>query len=138
MAIYGYTSCGIACTPAADLTATNANQRYAARLDTTAANDLNGNPTATLTGTTATAIEVLGEYETYDNAAVRIKTGGVLILRASAAYAAANNGFGVVASATAGIVQVAATIGTGLGKIIGGGTENIGGSDVNVLRVLVE
>ena len=134
-----YTQSGaIPCTPDSTLTTANANQRLAVRLDVGNAANTNENPTVSLTSTTATTDEVLGEYQTNENGnTVKVCNTGTMILRASAAYAAANNGFGVVASATAGIVQVAGAIGGGLGRITGGGTETIGGASVNVLRVLV-
>ena len=128
----------VPCTPDATLTEATANQRFAARLDVATAATTDENPPVSLTSGTATTDEVFGEYQTNENGnTVRICNIGTMILRSSAAYTAAMNGFGVVSSATAGVVQAAATIGGGLGRITGGGTESIGGATVNVVRVLV-
>ena len=127
---------GIACSPNSTVTAALANQRYAVRLDPATETDLNENPTVALTQATADSDEVFGEYQTHDNGTVLVRNTGVVILRASAAYAQAVNGQGVRSSATAGVVS-AAGLENGVGRIIGGGTENIGGSDVNVYRVLL-
>ena len=72
MAIY-YQNGAIPCTPASSLTAANANQRYAVILDVAVTTDLNENPTVTLSGTTAAADSILGEYQTREgDGAVRV------------------------------------------------------------------
>ena len=137
MAIY-FQNGAIPCKGASDLTAARANQRYAVILDVAVTTDLNDNPTVTRSGTTAAADSILGEYQTREgDGTVRVCNVGTLVLRASAAYTAANNGFGVTSSTTAGVVAVAGTIGGGLGRITGGGTEEIDGATVNVYKVQV-
>ena len=81
--------------------------------------------------------EVFGEYQTFDKSAVHIRNQGTMVLRAAATYTSAHNGYGVIASDTAGVVEPASTLGTGFGRIIGGGTENINGVDTNVYEVIV-
>lgn len=90
-----------------------------------------------LTGTTAATNEVIGQYlhTEFDGVTSRIRTTGLLYLRAKAAYAAADNGKGVESSDTAGLVQPASAKGGGFGVIVGGGVVNIDGTDVNIYKV---
>ena len=92
--------------------------------------------TADITANARVMNEVFGEYQTFDKSATHIRNSGTMILRATEPYTRADNGFGVIAGYVAGEVISADTLGQGFGRIIGGGTENINGVDVNVYKVL--
>lgn len=122
--------------PASGITRAHQNTNRAVRVDEGRTAD-RGDPAipVSFTGSAANANEVLGELLNYTSAgAVRVKTKGILVFRASAAYAMTQNGHGVVASTTAGVVTAAGALGVGLGRIIGGYAEN----SVNYLIVFVQ
>lgn len=123
--------------PSTALTKANENQFLAVVADTSVANS---DPNSIPVTTTATADQVpLGQYQTYlDTDRVLIESGAA-VLQASAAYAATQNGMGVLTHTTAGVVKaVAKTIADaveGQGTIVGGGTRTVGAATVNVVYV---
>ncbi len=124
-----------ACKGDSTLTDDNKGQYLAVKISDTA-RGLGDEPEVALTDTAQD--EVFGQYMSRESdGTCRIATCGVLYLRATAAYAATQNGFGVLATTTDGQVAVAGTIGLGVGRIIGGGTATVGGATVNILKVYV-
>ena len=121
------------CVPNATLTALLAGQHYAVKVNTAVIGDLKGKPRVAITNTN-NALDVYGEYMSLDGGEVGVQTGGILVLRTSAAYTLADNGFGVRSTGVVGVVQTA-TLGTGFGKIIGGGSVMVDGTAVNVYVV---
>ena len=122
------------CVPDSTLTAARAGIHVAVKLDDDVAGDLTGKPRVGRTDTN-NALDVYGEFILLDGGDASIQTGGIMVLRASAAYVMADNGFGVRSTATAGVVQKGASIGAGFGKIIGGGSVEIDGAATNVYVV---
>ena len=121
------------CVPDVTLTAALAGQHYAAKVDTGVIGDLSGKPRVGMSDTND-ANDTYGEYMSLDGGEVGIQTGGIMVLRTAATYTAAMNGFGVRGTTTSGVVEIA-TLGTGFGRIIGGGTVNIDGTDRTVFVV---
>lgn len=92
-----------------------------------------------LTGTTAATDEVIGQFmhSGFDKKTARIRTKGLLFLRAKVAFAASMLKKGVVSSDTAGEIQAAASVGDGFGKILGGATITIDGVARHIYKVYV-
>ena len=87
--------------------------------------------------------EIIAELLNYtsDNA-VTIKTRGMLYLQATAPYAVAMNGRGVLSSTVAGQVEAAPALTNtggqlGFGRIVGGFSKEIDGATVNIYKVFV-
>ena len=121
--------------PDSTIAKTDENKYLAVIADTGTANGDATNIPVALT-TTADLVPV-GQLLTYtDEDRVFIES-GMAILQASAAYAASQNGMGVLTDTTEGQVKaVAKNIAVaGQGTIIGGGTRTVGTTTVNVLYV---
>ena len=108
--------------PSSGLTKARQNTRQAVRVDPTR-EATRGNPAIPvdrLSGTD-TIPEVIGEYKQWQSdTAIRVQTTGIMHFESENTYDKANNGKGVVASGTAGLVDSAAKVGDGFGRQIGG------------------
>ena len=115
------------------LTAANANKHFLVVPDVRFTTGLNDLPVYTLSGTTADQTAAFGEYQTFEKgkASIEVKE---MIVRASAAYAAIDNGSSIQTSTTAGVAKKKAP--DGVYSIQGGGVVNIDGADVNVYKVV--
>ena len=108
------------------LTTANAQELYAVAMDVSSTLTNGVESQVTLTGTTEDKDEIIGAYHRNpgaDGNEVGVNVCGEFEIQVAAAITAANLGFGLVSSTTAGIPKVAGTIGTGFGKILGGRTD---------------
>ena len=123
--------------PSAGLTAALANTYEPVRVDPGVEGPTDGDTAIPVTrvGSNDNADEVFGQYMNRTSPTrIRVKVGGLLILKANTTYDKAVHGQGVRATGSVGVVEASGTVGVGFGRIVGGGT--IGG--VNVYRVYVQ
>lgn len=121
--------------PDSTIAKTDENKYLAVIADTGTTSDDTSIPVALTT--TANLVPV-GQLLTYTDADRCLIESGYAILQASAAYAASQNGMGVLTHTTEGqVVATAKNIAVaGQGTIVGGGTRTVGGTDVNVVYVV--
>ena len=127
----------ISCRIGAGITEAHANKHYAVQIGG-GASDLYENPIVALVPNTAANEPVFGELLNVDIATgeCAVQAEGTMYLRASTAYAAANNGLRAVGVA-AGDAGEATAGGAAIARgpiITGGGTVDIDGTDVPVIR----
>lgn len=118
------------CIPRPNVNTSKANQHCAVRIPvgTAGIGDLSGKPTVALARGNALDL-VYGEFLFIDGGEAVIQTGGIILLRSTVVYVAAHNGYGVISTTSIGQVRASTTLGTGFGKIIGGGKVNIEPAD---------
>lgn len=129
-----YPSQRITAQAGAGITTANANKHYlATSVATGRAVGLDDLPLWTLSGTTTDLKQTFGELQSVEKAKGSIET-KTMIVRASAAYVAGDNGMSITTSAVEGVAKKAAP--DGIYSIVGGGQVQIDGSPVNVYKVV--